>query len=300
MSETNQSRTSDTVRVTWIGFIVNLLLSILKMVAGLVGRSSAMVADSVHSLSDLATDVVVLFGIKAAAKPEDKGHSYGHGKIETLSALVIGTFLALVGMGILYAAGIKIVDFINGEDLETPGVIALAGALMSILFKEALFWYTRAAAKRHDSKAVLANAWHHRTDALSSVATFFGIGGALLLGGRWAVLDPIAACLVTFLIFWVSGKLIKDSMNELMEASLDEGSEARIMEIAHSIKGLKEPHDLRTRSLGNRVAIDIHIKVDHDLPVGKAHTISEGLEDALREEFGKDTVVMVHIDPDDI
>jgi len=295
-----EERTRDAVKVTWIGFFLNLLLSILKMFAGIVGGSSAMVADSVHSLSDLATDLVVIFGIKAASKPEDDGHRYGHGKIETLTAFLIGSILAIVGLGLLYSAGSRILDAINGEQLGTPGIIALVGALVSIIVKETLFWYTRGVAKKSNSKAVLANAWHHRTDSLSSIATFIGIGGAILLGEKWAVLDPIAAVLVTFLIFWVSGKLIRESINELLEASLDKNCENRIMEIARSIEGLKEPHDLKTRSLGNRVAIDIHIKVDRDMPVAKAHQISQRFEDSLRAEFGLDSVVMVHMDPDDI
>jgi cation diffusion facilitator family transporter len=293
-------RTKEAAKVTWVGFLVNLFLAIFKMAAGVLGRSSAMVADSVHSLSDLITDVVVLVGIKAASRPEDKTHRYGHGKIETLVTLFVGVFLILVGIGILYAAGRSIFLVINGEELEAPGIIAVIAALVSIITKEGVYWYTRHVGDKIGSKALIANAWHHRTDALSSVATFIGVGAAVLLGGKWAVLDPIAALLVTVLIFWVSIKLVKGSLDELLEGSLDEGTEKRIMEIASGIKGLKEPHNLRTRSLGNRIAIDMHIKVDSGLSVKRAHDICRVLEKALLDEFGNQTFVNIHIDPDDV
>jgi cation diffusion facilitator family transporter len=292
-----QKRTKEASKVTWIGFFVNLLLAILKMIAGIIGRSSALVADSIHSLSDLVTDVVVLVGIKAAGKPEDEAHRYGHGKIETLITLFVGLFLIIVGLGILYAAAGRIIDVINGEELETPGIIALGAAAISITAKEAVFWYTRKVAKKIGSSALMANAWHHRTDSLSSVATLLGVGGAILLGGKWSVLDPLAAALVTVLIFWVSIKLVRTSLNELLDSSLNTETRERIMEIASNVRGVKEPHNLKTRSLGNRISIDMHIKVDSGLSVKRAHDIVLVLERSLKKEFGPDSLVNIHVDP---
>jgi cation diffusion facilitator family transporter len=292
-----EQRMRDASRVTWMGFFVNLILAILKMIAGIFGRSSALIADSIHSISDLATDVVVLFGIKAAGKPEDETHRYGHGKIETLITLLVGVILILVGVGILYAASIRIMDVIQGEELEAPGYIALAAAAISIVSKEGIFWYTRSVARRTDSNVLMANAWHHRTDSLSSIATFLGVGGAILLGGRWSILDPIAAALVTVLIFWVSIKLVKSSLNELLDASLDKDSREKIMKIASRVRGVKEPHNLKTRSLGNKIAIDLHIKVDSGLSVRRAHDICLRLENLLKKEFGTESIINIHVDP---
>jgi cation diffusion facilitator family transporter len=292
-----EQRMRDASRVTWMGFFVNLILAILKMIAGIFGRSSALIADSIHSISDLATDIVVLFGIKAAGKPEDETHRYGHGKIETLITLLVGVILILVGVGILYAASIRIMDVIQGEELEAPGYIALAAAAISIVSKEGIFWYTRSVARRTDSNVLMANAWHHRTDSLSSIATFLGVGGAILLGGRWSILDPIAAALVTVLIFWVSIKLVKSSLNELLDASLDKDSREKIMKIASRVRGVKEPHNLKTRSLGNKIAIDLHIKVDSGLSVRRAHDICLRLENLLKKEFGTESIINIHVDP---
>lgn len=300
MTMTMDQRTKEASRVTWMGLFVNLILAILKMMAGIFGRSSALIADSIHSISDLATDVVVLFGIKAAGKPEDETHRYGHGKIETIITLFVGAILILVAIGILYTAWARILDVIQGEELEVPGYIALAAAAISIVSKEGVFWYTRSVARRTDSKVLMANAWHHRTDSLSSVATFLGVGGAIILGGRWAILDPIAAALVTVLIFWVSIKLVRSSLNELLDASLDKDSREKIMKIASSVKGVREPHNLKTRSLGNRVAIDLHIKVDSGLSVKRAHDICLKLENSLKVEFGADSIINIHIDPHDV
>ncbi|MGA1792417.1 MAG: cation diffusion facilitator family transporter [Thermoplasmatota archaeon] len=292
-----KDRTTEASRATWIGFIVNLVLSCLKLVAGIVGNSSAMIADAVHSISDLASDVVVLFGIKAASKPEDKGHDYGHGKIETLVTLFIGAFLMLVGAGILFNAGSKILDVIQGGSIGRPGWIALIAAFLSIIIKEGLYWYTRKVSIKTGSRALMGNAWHHRTDSLSSIATLLGIGAAIILGGKFAVLDPVAAVLVTVLIFWIAIRLSRESLNELLEASLDQKTEDRIITIASSIKGIEDPHNLKTRSLGNRIAIDIHIKIDSEVKVGSAHELCLLLERELKKEFGADTLINVHVDP---
>ncbi|MBN1390135.1 MAG: cation transporter [Candidatus Thermoplasmatota archaeon] len=292
-----KDRTRDATKVTWFGLIMNLVLSGFKMLAGIIGHSTAMIADSVHSLSDLVTDIVVLVGIRAACKPQDEGHDYGHGKIETLATLFIALALLMVGAGILLSAGSAIYDMIEGDDIEVPGVIALIAAMLSIIVKEGLFWYTRSVSRRTGSKALMANAWHHRTDSLSSIATFLGIGFAILLGGKWAILDPIAAILVTLLIFWIAIKLVRESLDELLEASLDSETEDRIIAIAASIDGIEDPHDLKTRSLGNRIAIDMHIRIGAQLPVRRAHDLCVVLENALKREFGQDTLVYVHMDP---
>ncbi|MBN1539127.1 MAG: cation transporter [Candidatus Thermoplasmatota archaeon] len=297
MSSCIRERTREASKVTWIGFFLNLALSAFKMCAGILGNSAAMIADSVHSLSDLITDVIVLVGIKAASKPQDEGHDYGHGKIETLATFFVAVFLLLVGAGILYAASTTIVDVIDGGELRPPGAIALVAAAISILVKEGLFWYTRFVSRKTGSKALMANAWHHRTDSLSSVATFLGIGAAILLGGKWAILDPIAAVLVTFLIFWIAIRLAKGSLDELLEASLDRDTEDRILAIASSIDGIENPHNLKTRSLGNRIAIDIHVRIGSELPVRRAHDICVVLENSLRSEFGQETLVNVHVEP---
>ncbi|HRU72578.1 MAG TPA: cation diffusion facilitator family transporter, partial [Paludibacteraceae bacterium] len=180
-------------KVTWVGFFANLVLSIAKLLAGIFGRSGAMIADAVHSISDFATDVVVLAFVKVSAKPKDEGHDYGHGKYETLATVIIGLALFAVGVGILINSIELIRQVVDGVVIERPGLIALVAAAVSIVVKEALYWYTILAARRVNSPAMEANAWHHRSDAFSSIGTLIGIGGAYFLGEQWRVLDPIAA-----------------------------------------------------------------------------------------------------------
>lgn len=287
-------------RITITGMAVNLLLAVLKIFLGFAGRSTAMVSDGVHSLSDLATDLVVIFGIREASKPSDEGHRYGHGKIETFCTMIIAVVLLGIGAGIAFGAARGLIDAIGGKVLAVPGSIALIGAVLSIILKEILYRYTISVGKRTGSKALIANAWHHRTDSLSSIAALLGIGGAILLGERWAFLDPLAALVVTSLIIWVSVKLLKESANELLEGSLGRGAERKIIEIAENVKGIKEPHNLRTRSLGRSVAIDLHVKVDCNMSVKGGHAVVQELEDELRKEFGKGALVSIHMDPDDI
>ncbi|MFW3145632.1 MAG: cation diffusion facilitator family transporter [Thermoplasmatota archaeon] len=286
-------------RVTVLGMVINLLLSVLKLFLGIVGRSTAMISDGVHSFSDLATDLVVIFGIRSASKPSDEGHEYGHGKIETFSAMIIALVLLGVGAGIGLSAVLRLIEAVEGKELVVPGAIALIGAVLSIILKEFLYWYTVSVGKRTGSKSLIANAWHHRSDALSSIAALIGIGGAVLLGKSWAFLDPLAALVVTSLIVWVSIKLLRESTNELLEGSLGKASEERIMKIARRVKGIKEPHNLRTRSLGRSVAIDLHVKVDHRISVKEGHRSVRNLEDELMREFGEHALINIHMDPDD-
>jgi cation diffusion facilitator family transporter len=279
---------------------VNILLTIAKISAGIVGRSSAMIADGVHSFSDISTDIAVIFGLKVAEKPRDETHDFGHGKFETLVAAFIGLFLIGVSGGIIYSSGRGIIDFIDGEVPERPGWIAVVAALLSIILKEMVFWYTLKISKKIGSKALKANAWHHRTDSLSSIAVLIGVGGAIILGGKWTILDPIAALVVSVLIVKVAWDLLKDALMELSEASLDKGTEDRIMSIIKSVRGANDPHNLRTRNIGSDIAIDVHIKAPGNLPLNQAHEISLEVENRLREEFGEDTFVHVHMDPQNV
>lgn len=284
-------------RVTLMGSIVNLILVIFKFVAGVLGHSMAMIADAVHSLSDFLTDIVVLVFVKLSSKPQDEDHAYGHGKYETIATSLIGLALVVVGL-MIGIDGIRRIWFvIEGGTLEIPGWIALAAALLSILLKEIVFRISYKVGKEVDSSAVIANAWHHRSDALSSIATAIGIGGAILLGEKWAVLDPIAAVIVSALIIATAMHLLSQSLGDLVEVSLPKESEDRIRAIASRDKGVSDIHHLKTRRIGKRIAIEMHVRMPGDTPLSIAHQHASAIERDLRSEFGADTHISIHLEP---
>ncbi len=283
--------------VTLAGSAVNVLLTVFKFVAGLLGRSAAMTADAVHSLSDLLTDAVVLVFVHISNKPADRDHEYGHGKFETLASTFIGIALMIVAGGILYAAGSSLLAWFRGEDLPRPGMLALWAALVSILLKEAAFQFTVRKARKLESPALEANAWHHRSDALSSVGSLVGIGGAILLGNRWTVLDPLASVVISFFIIHVAWKLLRQNIRELMEASLPEEMEKEILQIVSSFPDVSDPHNLKTRRIGNYIAIELHVRMDGDISLLQAHSRSHDIEKELKAHFGPDTHVTVHVEP---
>jgi len=277
--------------------VVNVLLTVFKFVAGVLGASAAMIADAVHSLSDLLTDFVVLLFVKLSSRPADSDHPYGHGKYETLATAMVAIALLAAG-GVLLSEGVqKIVAAIHGEQLVMPGKIALWAALVSIAAKEGVYWITIAVAKRVDSSALRANAWHHRTDALSSVATALGIGCALLFGGKWAILDPIAAVLVSVFILVAAAKLLYEAVQDLLEKSLPKEVEQEIREIVEADHDMSELHNLRTRRVGAVYSIEMHLRMRGSTSLYEAHRHSMLLEQRLRERFGQDTLISVHLEP---
>lgn len=296
---TKNTREKQIVNVTLIGSAGNMLLVIFKFIAGLMGHSSAMIADAVHSLSDFATDIVVLFFIHISSKPKDEGHDYGHGKFETLATAIIGIALLIVGFGLLWEGGSKIYDYyFKGIELESPGLIAFIAALVSILIKEILFRYTLYVGQKQNSQAVIANAWHHRSDAFSSIATALGIGGAILLGSKWRVLDPIAAVFVSALIIKVAFSLLLPALNDLLEKSLPRSTEDEILQIVSQNDEIKDPHNLRTRSIGNEIAIELHVRVKGNMTVYQAHKLTLEIEQNLRDRFGAETHIALHVEPE--
>lgn len=290
-------RNREIYKVTLVGGVVNVLLLLFKFIAGILGHSAAMVADAVHSLSDFLTDIVVLIFVRISGKPKDKSHDYGHGKYETLAMTLIGMALFVVAIGIMYSGLTKIVLWANEEPLEAPGMLALWAALLSIVLKEGVYRYSMVKARELNSQAVEANAWHHRSDALSSVGTAVGIGGAIFLGQRWTVLDPIASVIVGLFIVKVSVDLLRKGIGDLMEQSLPDAVEEEILDLVASLPGDVKPHDLRTRCLGNHYAIELHILMDGDISLHEAHDKASEVEDLLRERYGEDTHVAVHVEP---
>ena len=283
-----------------VGGAVNVVLLLFKFVAGIVGHSAAMIADAVHSLSDFVTDIIVLVFVRISGKPTDKSHEYGHGKFETLATTLIGLALLIVAVGIVYSALTKIIAWAQGGTLEAPGMLALWAALLSIILKEAVFHYSMVQARKLNSQAVEANAWHHRSDALSSIGTAIGIGGAIFLGERWTVLDPMAGIIVGLFIIKVAIDLLRNGIGDLMEHSLPDEVESEILQLAGSIPGVTEPHDLHTRRIGNHYAIELHILMDDDISLREAHNKSEEVENILREHYGKETHISVHVEPKSI
>lgn len=297
MSDAAEIRKRRIYRVTLVGFAVNLVLSLAKLAAGVFGRSGAMVADAVHSFSDLATDVVVIVFARISAKPRDDGHDYGHGKYETLATILISMALGVVGVGILVNSIGAVRSVLDGGVLPRPGLVALVAAVLSIAVKEILYRYTVREGRAIDSPSVVANAWHHRSDALSSLGTLVGIGCAYFLGDKWRIADPIAALIVAVFIFKVAFDLIRTGVGELLEKSLPEETEREILRIVTLDPAVREPHNLRTRRIGAAIAIEIHIRVDGAMTVARSHALTVGIERRLRERFGEGTMIAVHVEP---
>lgn len=291
------NREKEIYKVTLVGSAGNVALLTFKFIAGIVGHSSAMIADAVHSLSDFITDLIVLIFVKISAKPQDTSHDYGHGKFETIASFIIGLALVAAATGIIVSGSLKLADWIDGEQLEAPGKLALWAALLSILVKEALFRYTVHKGKTLNSQAVVANAWHHRSDALSSIGAAIGIAGAIILGDRWTVLDPLASVVVGLFLVKVAVQLLKNSIAELTESSLPQDTEKEIEDIIKSIDGVFEPHNLRTRHIGNRKAIEVHIRMDGDISLHEAHEKTSAIEKKLKDRFGQTTHITIHMEP---
>ncbi|MEG2614178.1 MAG: cation diffusion facilitator family transporter [Alistipes sp.] len=283
--------------VTWVGFVINLLLSVGKLAAGIFGRSGAMVADAVHSLSDLATDVVVIACAGISSKPKDESHDFGHGKFETLATIIIAIALAVVGTGILINGIQSIRAVLAGVVLPRPGVVALIAAVVSIAAKEALYWYTVKIGRAIESPSVIANAWHHRSDALSSLGTLVGIGCAFFLGEKWRIADPLAALVVAVFIFKVAFDLTRMGIDELLERSLPSDVESEILQIVQADSEIRAPHNLRTRRIGASIAIEVHVRVDGAMSVSHSHCLTVDAEHRLRERFGEGTMIIIHVEP---
>lgn len=297
MSSEAEIRKHRIYRVTLVGFVVNLVLSFAKLAAGIVGRSGAMIADAVHSFSDLATDVVVIAFVRISSKPRDDGHDYGHGKYETLATIIISLALGVVGAGILVNSIRDIRVVVDGGLLPRPGLIALVAAVLSIVAKEILYRYTVREGRAVDSPSVVANAWHHRSDALSSLGTLVGIACAYFLGQKWRIADPIAALIVAVFIFKVAFDLIRTGLDELLECSLPADVEQEILQIVTAEPGVREPHNLRTRRIGASIAIEVHVRMDGAMTVAQSHALTVDIEHRLRARFGEGTMIAIHVEP---
>lgn len=285
-------------RATVVGMVLNAVLTAGKLVAGVIGRSSAMLADGIHSLSDFISDIVILVFLKISCKGRDKDHDFGHGKFETMATFILSLILIVVAAEILSHGITKITSIIHGEEVAEPGMVALIAAAVSILVKEGLYWYTRMVGKRVNSPAVIANAWHHRSDALSSVASLIGIGFAIFIGDQWVILDPLMGCGISIVIFVVAVKMALPAMRELLDISLPEETENEIIRIASEVPGVTDVHNLKTHRNGPSIIIDAHVMVDHHISIVAAHDISCEVEKRLGETFGHETQINIHLEPD--
>ena len=291
------NREKEIYKVTLIGSVGNAVLLIFKFIAGTLGHSSAMIADAVHSLSDFLTDVLVLVFVRISSKPQDTSHDYGHGKFETIASFLIALALIAAAIGIILSGSLKLATWLKGGQLEAPGTLALWAALLSILIKEILYRYTASRGKALESQVMIANAWHHRSDALSSIGAAIGIGGAIALGNRWTVLDPLDSIVVCAMLIKVAAELLKTSMDDLTERSLSAETEEEIIHIIQSYPDVQHPHNLRTRRIGNRIAIETHVRMDGNLPLCQVHDRATSIEHKLKERFGPQTHVTIHMEP---
>ncbi len=290
-------RQKETYRVTIAGSIINILLLAFKFAAGILGHSAAMIADAIHSLTDFVTDAIVLVFVRLGSKPTDRDHDYGHGKYETLASAIIGVSLLVVGMMICYSGVTKTYHAMCGEPLQQPGFIALAAAVASVVLKEWAYRFTVRVGRRCHSEAVVANAWHHRSDALSSVGTTVGIGGAIILGEKWAVLDPLTAIVVSFFIMKAAWSVLSKAVDELTDGSLPKETEDEIENIVSEDNEVSVVHNLCTRRIGNRIAIEMHVRMPGETSLYVAHRHATEIEQRLKQRFGADTHISIHLEP---
>ena len=282
---------------TLVGSAGNIALLAFKCVAGIVGNSSAMIADAIHSLSDFIADVTVLLFVRISSKPRDKSHEYGYGKYETVASFLIGLAIAIVAIGIFVEGVEKIVSILKGSPVEAPEMIALWAVGLSIIVKELLYRYTAWKGRKLDSSALAANAWHHRSDALSSIGTLIGISGAIVLGGKWIILDPIASLVVAVMLMVVSYRMLRDRLNELTDGALSPETENEILHIVGSFPGVDSTSNLRTRSLGAAIAIECNVQMEGSMTLLETDAVVSGIENSLKERFGENTHVNIHMEP---
>lgn len=294
---TERQQEKQIFKVTLVGSLANFLLLIFKFAAGILGHSGALIADAVHSLSDFITDIIVLVFVHIAKKPEDKKHPYGHGKFETLATVIIGTMLLCVGFGLFITSSKTIWHFFQGIPIKSPGYIALIMAVISVIVKEGLYRYTQKFGEKINSKVVIANALHHRSDAWSSVGASIGVGGAIVLGKQWTVLDPIAAIFVSLLIVKVSFELLLPCLNELLDATAPVSVEDDIRQIITTCDGVNDLHHLRVRRVGNYYAIEMHIRMDGKITLNEAHEKATEVEHKIKDAFGERTYINIHVEP---
>lgn len=283
--------------VTWVGFWVNAFLMVLKLAIGWYGHSDALVADGVHSLSDFATDFIVLAFVGIAYKHADSGHPYGHGKFETFATLLIAVVLLIVAVGIGWAGVQTVIKALKGEVLDRPDIWTIVVAIVAIASKEWLYRYTISVGRRVDSSSLIANAWHHRSDAISSVATLVGVTIAYVMGEQWRIVDPIASILIAVFIAISAIEIARPSVDELLERSLPEDQIKGIGERIAAVPGVKGFHRLRTRRNGHSYLAELHIKVDPDITVTRGHEIATAVENSLRDYLGHDSIITVHVEP---
>lgn len=292
-------RTAKVTFVTLVGSVVNIILTVFKIFAGVLGRSTAMIADGIHSLSDLLSDIVVIVFVKISAKGRDKDHDYGHGKFETFATLIISLMLIVVAVNLMSGGINKIRQILDGGEVSSPGMIALWAAVASIVLKEILYRYTIIQGRALNSPMMIANAWHHRSDALSSVGSLLGIAGAIFLGDKFVILDPITGCVISIFILVMAVKMSVPAIKELLDVSLPDDVEEKIEATAKSIKGVVDLHELKTRREGPGIIMEGHLVLDSDISLKEAHNISKKVEESLRKEFGPETQISLHLEPED-
>ena len=292
-------RTAKVTFVTLVGSVVNIILTVFKIFAGVLGRSTAMIADGIHSLSDLLSDIVVIVFVKISAKGRDKDHDYGHGKFETFATLIISLMLIVVAVNLMSGGINKIRQILDGGEVSSPGMIALWAAVASIVLKEILYRYTIIQGKALNSPMMIANAWHHRSDAFSSVGSLLGIAGAIFLGDKFVILDPITGCVISIFILVMAVKMSVPAIKELLDVSLPDDVEEKIKATAKSVKGVVDLHELKTRREGPGIIMEGHLVLDSDISLKEAHNISKKVEESLRKEFGPETQISLHLEPED-
>ncbi len=292
------NREKQIAKVTLQGSVVNLLLVCVKAAAGFAANSAAMVSDAVHSLSDFITDIIVLVFVRVSGRPQDEDHDYGHGKYETIATMFIGLALAAAAIGIVVSGAVELAKWLKGEQLPAPGKLALWAALISIAVKEALYQYTRIEGRKLNSPALEANAWHHRSDALSSIGAAIGIGGAIALGDRWTVLDPLASIVIGAMLVKVAWDLLGPSFQELTDSSLPEETEKQMLELIKAVDGISDPHNLRTRRVGPKVVAEVHIRLDGNQTLKEAHDKATEVEKRFKERFGQQSHIIIHMEPE--
>lgn len=282
------------MKVSAVSIAINLVLSVLKLIAGIVAHSGAMVSDAIHSASDVGSTLIVIVGVRLSGKQSDQEHPYGHERMECVSSIILSGLLLATGIGIGISGLENIVKSTSGKAIEIPGMLALIAAVVSILVKEAMFWYTRHYAKKIDSSAVMADAWHHRSDALSSVGALIGIGGARL---GFPIMEPIASIVICVFIEKAAFDIFKDAIDKMVDKACDEQTEEALRNCALNTKGVERVDLLKTRIFGNKVYVEMEIGADENLSLKDSHAIAENVHDAIEQGWPKIKHILIHVNP---